>query len=60
MTVKCTGCGLHWNVSIYRRIPDTGYICPHCVCKMREGESLQEIQARHKGRPEKRKESEYE
>lgn len=30
MTVKCVGCGLHWNVSIYQKIPRSGYICPHC------------------------------
>ena len=29
MTAKCVGCGLDWNVSIYQKIPRTGYICPH-------------------------------
>ena len=26
MTAKCVGCGLDWNVSIYQKIPRTGYI----------------------------------
>lgn len=25
MTAKCVGCGLDWNVSIYQKIPRTGY-----------------------------------
>lgn len=28
MTAKCVGCGLDWNVSIYQKIPRTGYNLP--------------------------------
>ena len=35
MTAKCVGCGLDWNVSIYQKIPRTGYICPHCESRLR-------------------------
>lgn len=38
MTAKCVGCGLDWNVSIYQKIPRTGYICPHCESRIRAGE----------------------
>ena len=40
MTAKCVGCGLDWNVSIYQKIPRTGYICPHCESRLRAGETL--------------------
>ena len=45
MTAKCVGCGLDWNVSIYQKIPRTGYICPHCESRLRAGETLPNIQA---------------
>ena len=48
MTAKCVGCGLDWNVSIYQKIPRTGYICPHCESRLRAGETLPNIQASHK------------
>ena len=48
MTAKCVGCGLDWNVSIYQKIPRTGYICPHCESRLRAGETLPE----HSGQPE--------
>ena len=48
MTAKCVGCGLDWNVSIYQKIPRTGYICPHC-------ETLPNIQASQKARPQRTK-----
>ena len=51
MTAKCVGCGLDWNVSIYQKIPRTGYICPHCESRIRAGEPLKNIQASPKGRP---------
>ena len=34
MTAKCVGCGLDWNVSIYQKIPRTGYICPSIRLKL--------------------------
>ena len=43
MTIKCVGCGLHWNVSIYQKIPRSGYICPHCESRLRAGSTLPEI-----------------
>ncbi len=49
MTAKCVGCGLDWNVSIYQKIPRTGYICPHCESRLRAGETLPNI---HTGQPE--------
>lgn len=54
MTAKCVGCGLDWNVSIYQKIPRTGYICPHCESRIRAGEPLK-IQASPKGRPPRTK-----
>ena len=47
MTAKCVGCGLDWNVSIYQKIPRTGYICPHCESRL--------IQASQKARPQRTK-----
>lgn len=55
MTAKCVGCGLVWNVSIYQRIPPTGYICPHCDSRLRAGESLKQIQTSPKGRSQRLK-----
>ncbi len=55
MTAKCVGCGLHWNVSLYAKIPKSGYICPHCDSRLRAGESLPNIQASQKARPPKMK-----
>lgn len=55
MTAKCVGCGLDWNVSIYQKIPHTGYICPHCESRLRAGETLPNIQASQKARPQRTK-----
>lgn len=55
MTAKCVGCGLDWNVSIYQKIPRTGYICPHCESRLRAGETLPNIQASQKARPQRTK-----
>lgn len=55
MTAKYVGCGLHWNVSIYQKIPRTGYICPRCDSRLRAGETLPNIQASQKARPPKQK-----
>lgn len=41
MTAKCVGCGLDWNVSIYQKIP--------------AGETLPNIQASQKARPQRTK-----
>lgn len=30
MYAECIKCRLSWNVSIFRKIPETGYICPRC------------------------------
>ena len=54
-TAKCVGCGLDWNVSIYQKIPRTGYICPHCESRLRAGETLPNIQASQKARPQRTK-----
>lgn len=55
MTAKCVGCGLDWNVCIYQKIPRTGYICPHCESRLRAGETLPNIQASQKARPQRTK-----
>lgn len=55
MTARCVGCGLHWNISIYQKIPRTGYICPHCDSRIRAGEPLKNIQADPNRRPQKLK-----
>lgn len=55
MTAKCVGCGLHWNVSIYQKIPRSGYICPHCESRLRAGETLPNKRADQTGRPKKTK-----
>ena len=55
MTAKCVGCGLDWNVSIYQKIPHTGYICPHCESRIRAGYTLKDIQANRKERPQRTK-----
>lgn len=55
MTAKCVGCGIDWNVSIYQKIPRTGYICPHCESRIRAGEPLKNIQASPKGWPPRTK-----
>lgn len=55
MTAKRVGCGLDWNVSIYQKIPRTGYICPHCESRLRAGETLPNIQASQKARPQRTK-----
>lgn len=57
MTAKCVGCGLDCNVSIYQKIPRTGYICPHCESRLRAGETLPNIQASQKARPQRTKRS---
>lgn len=46
---------LDWNVSIYQKIPRTGYICPHCESRLRAGETLPNIQASQKARPQRTK-----
>lgn len=51
------GCGLDWNVSIYQKIPRTGYICPHCESRIRAGEPLKNIQASPKGRQERKEQN---
>ncbi|MFR7893380.1 MAG: hypothetical protein ACLU38_04175 [Dysosmobacter sp.] len=48
MTAKCVGCGLDWNVSIYQKIPRTGYICPHCE----KPAPRRRDPAKHSGQPE--------
>ena len=55
MTAKCVGCGLDWNVSVYQKIPRTGYICPHCESRLRAGATLPNIQASQKARPQRTK-----
>lgn len=47
--------GLDWNVSIYQKIPRTGYICPHCESRLRAGETLPNIQASQKALPQRTK-----
>lgn len=36
-------------------IPRTGYICPHCESRLRAGETLPNIQASQKARPQRTK-----
>lgn len=44
-----------FDVSIYQKIPRTGYICPHCESRLRAGETLPNIQASQKARPQRTK-----
>lgn len=37
MTKKCAMCGLDWIVSVQTKIPKSGYECPHCESKRRNG-----------------------
>ena len=37
MTETCTKCGLEWIISEKTKIPKTGYECPHCAHKRRNG-----------------------
>ncbi len=30
---RCQKCGLDWGISLSRRIPKNGYICPKCERK---------------------------
>lgn len=39
----------------YQKIPRTGYICPHCESRLRAGETLPNIQASQKARPQRTK-----
>ena len=55
MTAKCVGCGLDWNVSIYQKIPRPGYLGPPCGGRPRAGETLPNIQASQKARPQRTK-----
>ncbi len=44
MTARCTRCGKYWGISIKKRIPKSGYICPHCTKKkFKKGEKSYEI-----------------
>ena len=40
--IKCSRCGCEWNVSINAYIPSSGYTCPHCTSRERQGNSIQE------------------
>ena len=55
MPAKCVGCGLAWNVSICQKHPHTRDICPHCESRLRAGETLPNIQASQKARPQRTK-----
>ena len=33
MTAKCMCCKRYWNISVLKRIPKKGYICPYCTDK---------------------------
>ena len=41
--------------SSYQKIPRTGCICPHCESRLRAGETLPNIQASQKARPQRTK-----
>lgn len=40
MKAKCTKCNLHWNISVKKRIPPEGYVCPICTEKMKGGKVI--------------------
>lgn len=54
MIAKCVGCGLYWNISIKTKIPRQGYTCPHCDSRIRAGETLKDIQAGPRSRPQRK------
>ena len=53
MMARCAGCGMSWNISLYAKIPKSGYICPRCESRIRAGETLDEIKARTQSRPKR-------
>ena len=55
MTAKCVGCGHDWSISIRQKIPQPGNISPHCERPLRAGETLPNIQASQKARPQRTK-----
>lgn len=36
MNARCVICTKIWNVSIYAKIPETGYVCPKCANKRKK------------------------
>ena len=55
MTAKCVDCEIAWNVSNYQKIPQTNNNCPNCKSRLRAGETLPNIQASQKARPQRTK-----
>ena len=49
-----SGRGRRWR-PMTAKIPRTGYICPHCESRLRAGETLPNIQASQKARPQRTK-----
>lgn len=42
MHAECVKCCLSWNVSIFQKIPKSGYICPRCrKSEIRQSECFQ-------------------
>lgn len=54
MIAKCVGCGLYWSISVKAKIPRQGYTCPHCDSRIRAGETLKDIQAGPRSRPQRK------
>lgn len=40
--IECSRCGCEWNISVKAQIPTSGYVCPHCTSRERQGNSIQE------------------
>lgn len=41
--IECSKCGCEWNISVKTKIPDSGYVCPHCTSRDKENNSFQEV-----------------
>ena len=57
MTAKCVGCGLDWNVQIsfMRHLKTRTVMELKCESRLRAGETLPNIQASQKARPQRTK-----
>lgn len=44
-----------YEITFTRENGSTGYICPHCESRLRAGETLPNIQASQKARPQRTK-----
>ncbi len=51
----CIGCREEWNVSVYAKIGNDGYICSKCEALINRGIPLVVVQARAKNKNKKQR-----